>query len=73
VTIQLTLAANAIGLVAGFMVALLVLSPVALIHLPTVAFVEFFRCTPAIVQIVWFFYCVPITACRCSSTSIWAR
>lgn len=23
-------------------------------------FVEFFRCTPAIVQIVWFFYCVPM-------------
>ncbi len=23
-------------------------------------FVEFFRCTPAIVQIVWIFYCVPM-------------
>lgn len=60
VTIQLTLAANVIGLVFGFVVALLVLSKVALIRLPAVAFVEFFRCTPAIVQIVWFFYCVPM-------------
>jgi polar amino acid transport system permease protein len=60
VTIQLTLTANAIGLVFGFVVALLVLSKVALIRLPAVAFVEFFRCTPAIVQIVWFFYCVPM-------------
>ncbi|EYD76909.1 polar amino acid ABC transporter, inner membrane subunit [Rubellimicrobium mesophilum DSM 19309] len=60
VTIQLTLAANAMGLVLGFAVALLVLSPVRLVRLPAVAFVEFFRCTPAIVQIVWFFYCVPM-------------
>jgi polar amino acid transport system permease protein len=60
VTVQLTLAANAIGLIFGFVVALLVMSKVALIRLPAVAFVEFFRCTPAIVQIVWFFYCVPM-------------
>lgn len=60
VTIQLTLAANAMGLVLGFVVALLVLSPIRFVRLPAVAFVEFFRCTPAIVQIVWFFYCVPM-------------
>ncbi|WP_210526205.1 amino acid ABC transporter permease [Rubellimicrobium arenae] len=60
VTIQLTLAANVIGLVLGFVIALLVMSRVALIRVPATAFVEFFRCTPAIVQIVWFFYCVPM-------------
>jgi polar amino acid transport system permease protein len=60
VTLELTLAANLIGVIAGFGLALLVLSPVALVRWPATLFVEFFRCTPAIVQIVWFFYCVPM-------------
>ncbi|MFC3629218.1 amino acid ABC transporter permease [Paracoccus angustae] len=60
VTLQLTLAANVIGIVAGFALALLTTSPVALLRWPAMLFVEFFRCTPAIVQIVWFFYCVPM-------------
>ena len=60
ITLQLTLAANAIGITAGFGLALLVLSRFSLLRLPAMLFVEFFRCTPAIVQIVWFFYCVPM-------------
>lgn len=32
----------------------------AVIRLPVTLFIEFFRCTPAIIQIVWFFYCVPM-------------
>ncbi len=60
VTLQLTLAANVIGIVLGFPLALLVMSRIAAIRLPFMLFVEFFRCTPAIVQIVWFFYCVPM-------------
>ncbi len=60
VTLELTLVANAIGLTLGFVVALLSMSRLAVIRVPTMLFVEFFRCTPAIVQIIWFFYCVPI-------------
>jgi polar amino acid transport system permease protein len=60
VTLQLTLAANLIGVVLGFPLALLLMSRVAAVRLPFMLFVEFFRCTPAIVQIVWFFYCVPM-------------
>jgi polar amino acid transport system permease protein len=60
VTIELTLAANAIGLTFGFLLALLIMSRIAAIRLPAVLFVEFFRCTPAIIQIVWIFYCVPM-------------
>lgn len=60
VTLQLTVAANVIGIVLGFPLALLLMSRVAPIRLPAMLFVEFFRCTPAIVQIVWFFYCVPM-------------
>jgi polar amino acid transport system permease protein len=60
VTLELTAAANIIGIVGGFLLALLIMSPIAVIRLPAMLFVEFFRCTPAIVQIVWFFYCVPM-------------
>ena len=60
VTVQLTAAANLMGLTLGFAVALLVMSRFAILRLPATLFVEFFRCTPAIVQIVWIFYCVPM-------------
>lgn len=60
VTLQLTVAANVIGVITGFLLALLVLSRFAILRWPATLFVEFFRCTPAIVQIVWFFYCIPM-------------
>lgn len=60
VTIQLTIAANVVGVIGGFVLALLVMSRIAFIRLPATLFVEFFRCTPALVQIVWFFYSVPM-------------
>ncbi|MEK1932219.1 MAG: amino acid ABC transporter permease [Pararhizobium sp.] len=60
VTLQLTIAANVIGLTCGFLLALLIMSRIAIVRLPFMLLVEFFRCTPAIVQIVWFFYCVPM-------------
>lgn len=47
-------------MIAGFLLALLVLSPYRILSWPSTLFVEFFRCTPAIVQIVWFFYCIPM-------------
>ncbi|MFC3075934.1 amino acid ABC transporter permease [Shinella pollutisoli] len=60
VTLELTVAANLIGVVLGFPLALLLMSRIVVIRWPATLFVEFFRCTPAIVQIVWFFYCVPM-------------
>ncbi len=60
VTIQLTIAANVIGLTLGFALALLVMSRSAMIRLPVMLFIEFFRCTPAIIQNVWFVYCLPM-------------
>lgn len=60
VTLKLTIAANAIGLTFGFVLALLVMSSNPIIRWPVTLFIEFFRCTPALIQIVWFFYCVPI-------------
>ncbi|MDP9811494.1 polar amino acid transport system permease protein [Rhizobium tibeticum] len=60
VSLELTAAANLIGIVLGFGLALLIMSPFKAVRLPFMLFVEFFRCTPAIVQIVWIFYCVPM-------------
>jgi polar amino acid transport system permease protein len=60
VTLKLTVLANAMGLSLGFGVALLMMSPVRIVRWTATAFVEFFRCTPALIQIVWFFYCVPM-------------
>ena len=60
ITFLIALCANAIGVVAGFGVGLLSQARSRLIRMLVSAFVEFFRCTPALVQVVWFFYCVPI-------------
>ncbi|MCL6284198.1 amino acid ABC transporter permease [Ruegeria sp. 2012CJ41-6] len=60
VTLQLTLWANIIGLVLGFIVAIGMLSKIRMIVWPLTAYIEFFRCTPALIQLVWFFFCVPI-------------
>lgn len=60
ITLKLTIAANLIGLSLGFVLALLVMSDNPVIRWPVTLFIEFFRCTPALIQIVWFFYCVPI-------------
>ncbi|WP_158890835.1 MULTISPECIES: amino acid ABC transporter permease [unclassified Pseudomonas] len=60
VTLQLALVANLMGLVLGFLLCLLTLNRWHLVRLPAQLFIEFFRCTPVLLQIVWFFYCVPM-------------
>ena len=60
VTLELTLWANVIGLVFGFVVAIGMMSKIKLITWPLTLYIEFFRCTPALIQLVWFFFCVPI-------------
>ncbi|MGU7774805.1 amino acid ABC transporter permease [Burkholderia sp. MR1-5-21] len=60
VTIVLAVAANAMGLVLGFLLCLLAMSRWAIVRWPAQLFIEFFRCTPALLQIVWFFYCIPM-------------
>jgi polar amino acid transport system permease protein len=60
VTLELTVWANVIGLVLGFVVAIGMMSKIRFITWPLTLYVEFFRCTPALIQLVWFFFCVPI-------------
>lgn len=60
ITLELTLASNLIGVLFGFVLCLLSMSRWRVARWPARWFIEFFRCTPALLQIVWFFYCVPI-------------
>ncbi|WP_284508824.1 amino acid ABC transporter permease [Caballeronia sp. GACF5] len=60
VTLELAIAANVMGVVLGFLLCLIVMSRWAIVRWPAQLFIEFFRCTPALLQIVWFFYCIPM-------------
>ena len=60
VSVELTVLSIVIGLSLGFIVALLQMAPIRLVALVAKGFVEFFRCTPALIQIIWIYYCIPI-------------
>lgn len=60
ITLKLTLWANVIGLIGGFILALLRTSSLSVVVAAAKLYIEVFRCTPAMVQIVWFFFCVPM-------------
>ncbi|HET8585532.1 MAG TPA: amino acid ABC transporter permease [Casimicrobiaceae bacterium] len=60
VTIELWAIAFAIGLSLGFAVSLARLSRRASVNGPAIAFVEVFRNTPVLVQLIWFYYAFPI-------------
>lgn len=60
VTLELALLSNIFGLTFGFIFCLMAMSPFSIIRWPTKLFIEFFRCTPVLLQIVWFYYCVPM-------------
>ena len=59
-TLELTLWANIIGITLGFLIALLAMSRWWVIRFVAASYIEFFRCTPALIQVAWFFYCIPI-------------
>lgn len=58
-TLLFTLATVLLGLVVGVVVALLRLVPSWLVTAPLIAYVGFFRCTPVLVQLIWFYYALP--------------
>jgi polar amino acid transport system permease protein len=60
VTLFYTVATISIGLIIGLAVGLARLSRSVLLNIPLVAFIEAFRCTPVLVQIVWFYYALPV-------------
>lgn len=60
ITLQLTIAANLVGITFGFVLSLLALSRFTAVRWPAQLYIEFFRCTPVLLQVIWFFYCLPI-------------
>jgi polar amino acid transport system permease protein len=60
VTIAYTVGTILLGLAIGLVSGLLRLSRNPMITAPLVAYVEIFRCTPLLVQIVWFYYALPV-------------
>ncbi|MBS0644203.1 MAG: amino acid ABC transporter permease [Acetobacteraceae bacterium] len=60
VTLAYTGVTIAIGLLIGLVVGLGRLAKSWLLNLPLIAFIEVFRCTPVLVQIVWFYYALPV-------------
>lgn len=59
-TLFFTVATIASGLAAGLIIGLARLSPYRLVQWPFQALVEVFRCTPLLVQLVWFYYALPV-------------
>jgi polar amino acid transport system permease protein len=60
VTVAYTIGTILLGLIVGLVTGLLRLSRNPVIAAPLVAYVEIFRCTPLLVQIVWFYYALPV-------------
>ena len=60
ITAELTVLAWTIGVVLGLIIALARLSPFIWMRAPATLFVETFRSTPALVQLVWIYYALPI-------------
>ena len=62
--VQVTLAYTAgsifLGLIIGLLIGMGRLSRSKLLNIPLIAFIEAFRCTPLLVQIVWFYYALPV-------------
>jgi polar amino acid transport system permease protein len=60
VTLSYTAGSIFLGLIIGLVVGMGRLSRSKLLNIPLVAFIEAFRCTPLLVQIVWFYYALPV-------------
>ena len=60
ITLLYTVGSVALGLIIGLLIGLGRLSRSALLNAPLIALTEVFRCTPLLVQIVWFYYALPV-------------
>ena len=60
VTLAYTVGTILLGLLIGLLVGLGRLSRSKLLNIPLIGFIEAFRCTPLLVQIVWFYYALPV-------------
>jgi polar amino acid transport system permease protein len=59
-TLLFTIVTVVLGLIVGLLAGLARLSGNRFVNWPVVAFIELFRCTPLLVQLVWFYYAFPV-------------
>lgn len=59
-TLWVTLGALALGVILGLPTGMARLSGRRWLYMPAVAYIEVFRNTPALVQLIWIYYCLPI-------------
>jgi len=59
-TLAYTIGTVLLGLVIGLVLGMARLSPRWWVNAPLVGFIELFRCTPLLVQLVWFYYALPV-------------
>ena len=60
VTLAYTVGTVLLGLLIGLVLGLARLSRSRWVNVPLVALIEVFRCTPLLVQIIWFYYALPV-------------
>ena len=60
ITLLYTVGSVALGLLIGLLIGLGRLTSSVLLNAPLIALTEIFRCTPLLVQIVWFYYALPV-------------
>jgi polar amino acid transport system permease protein len=49
-----------VGLIVGFAVGIARLAPSRVVNYPLILYIEAFRCTPLLVQLIWFYYAFPV-------------
>lgn len=59
-TLAITAIALSIGILLGLIVGICRMSKNKLISLPASSYVELFRNTPELIQLIWIYYCLPI-------------
>ena len=60
VTLGYAVATTALGLLLGVICGMLLLSRYWIFRAPVSGFVQVFRCTPLLIQIIWFYYALPV-------------
>ena len=60
ITLGYAVATTALGLLLGVICGMMLLSRYWLFRAPVSAFVQVFRCTPLLIQIIWFYYALPV-------------
>jgi len=58
-SLKITIIALVIGITIGLIAAILSLSKIRIINILVISYVEFFRCTPVLVQLIWVYYALP--------------